>query len=311
MLEKLVTNFENMILKSKKILYILFISVFFAYCKKENKEIKIVKDKNYELKIAINQKAILILFPCFPCDIENTKTEAKFLKNIENEGITTLLLGYNRKLYLTEIEKMEYAKTINSILNQNKIVKENIYIGGFSGGGNISFLLTNYLIKTKNTIQPKGIFAIDSPLDMENLYFNAKSDVMKNLNNDAIEEGKFIIQMLENEIGKPEDNIENYKTLSPYIISNNSTTNIEYLKNIKVRLYCEPSLEWQMKNRGREYKELNSYVLEKTYKSLINLGCTKAEFIKTENRGIRANGEIHPHSWSIVEKESLIKWIKE
>jgi hypothetical protein len=41
------------------------------------------------------------------------------------------------------------------------------------------------------------------------------------------------------------------------------------------------------------------------------LGCTKAEFIKTENRGIRANGEIHPHSWSIVEKESLIKWIKE
>ena len=41
-------------------------------CKAKNEEIKVVKDKNYELKIATEQKAILILFPCFPCDVENT-----------------------------------------------------------------------------------------------------------------------------------------------------------------------------------------------------------------------------------------------
>lgn len=298
-------------LKNKKAILILFISVFLVCCKTKNKEIKIVKDKTYELKISTDQKAVLILFPCYPCDIENTKTEAKFLKDIEKEGITTLLLNYNQKLYLTESEKIEYAKAINSIFDKNEVKKENVFIGGFSSGGNVSVLLANYLIKTKNSIQLKGIFAVDSPLDLKELYNGAKSDIKKNLAKDAIEEGKFLVEMFEQEIGKPEVSIEKYKILSPYLISSNSTINIENLKNIKVRFYCEPDLEWQMKNRGRKYEELNAYKLEKTYNSLVNLGSKKAEFIKTENRGMRANGEKHPHSWNIVERESLLKWINE
>lgn len=290
---------------------ILFISVFLVCCKTKKTEIKIVKDKNYELKIATDQKAVLILFPCFPCDIENTKIEAKFLKDFEKEGITTLLLNYNKKLYLTENEKVEYTKSLNSILDKNEVIKENIFIGGFSSGGNISVLLANYLLKTKNSIQPKGIFVVDSPLDLEDLYNGAKRDMEKNVDKDAIEEGNFLVEMLEQEIGKPEISIEKYKTLSPYIVSSNSTTNIKYLKNIKIRFYCEPDLEWQMKNKGRKYKELNAYILEKTYNSLVNLGSKKAEFIKSKNSGIRANGEKHPHSWNIVERESLLKWINE
>lgn len=297
--------------KYLKAILILFISVFFVCCKSTNDEIKIIKDKNYELKIATKQKAVLILFPCYPCDIENTKTEAKFLKDLEQEGITILLLNYNQKLYLTETEKVEYTKTINSILDENKVTKENIFIGGFSSGGNVSVLLANYLLKTKNSIQPKGIFLVDSPLDLEELYNAAKKDIERNLDKDAVEEGKFLVKMFEQEIGKPEDSIEKYRTLSPYLISSNSTINIENLKNIKVRFYCEPDLDWQMKNRGRTYEELNAYQLEKTYNSLVNLGSKKAEFIKTENRGIRANGEKHPHSWNIVEREALLKWIEE
>ena len=30
-------------------------------------------------------------------------------------------------------------------------------------------------------------------------------------------------------------------------------------------------------------------------------------FAVDENRGIRANGQKHPHSWNIVERENLIK----
>lgn len=263
------------------------------------------------MKIANNQKAVLILFPCFPCGIENTKTEAKFLNDIDKEGITTLLLNYNQKLFLTECEKADYYNVINATLDHNKVKKENIFIGGFSSGGNIAVLLANYLLKNKETIHPNGIFVIDSPLDLEKLYSGAKSDIKKNADRDAIDEGHFLVDMLEQEIGKPEVNIEKYKMLSPYIISSNSTTNLEYLKNIKVRFYCEPDLEWQLKNKNRKYEDLNAYTLEKTYHSLVHLGSKKAEFIKTKNRGIRANGKKHPHSWNIVARESLIKWLKE
>ena len=38
-------------------------------------------------------------------------------------------------------------------------------------------------------------------------------------------------------------------------------------------------------------------------------GFDKVEYIPTENMGFRANGERHPHSWSIIDKVGLIKWI--
>ena len=295
----------------KKNILIILISIFLVNCKAKNNETKIIKGENYELKIASEQKAILILFPCFPCDIENTKSEAKFLKDIEKEGITTLLLNINQKLFLKESEKIEYAELLNIIFDKNKVEKENIFIGGFSSGGNLSLVLSNFLIKSKNSIQPKGTFIVDSPLDLEELYKGAKSDLKKNVDAEAVEEGKFLIELFENEIGIPSENIEKYKTISPFLISCNSTNNIEHLKNIKTRFYCEPDLEWQKKNKNRTYEELNSYKLEKTYNALIKLGSKKTEFIKTKNRGIRANGQKHPHSWNIVERENLIKWILE
>ena len=269
----------------------------------------LIKEKHYELNIAPKQKAVLILFPCFPCNIENTKNEAQFLKNLKPEGITTLLLNYNMKLYLSESEKKEYSLALNSIFDRNKIVKENIFIGGFSSGGNLALLLSNYLIQTKNAIQPKGLIVVDSPLDLERLYNGAQEDVKKNVSEEAVEEGKYLIQLFNDDLGNPKANIETYKKMSPYLVSSDSKVNIEYLKDIKIRLYCEPDLEWYWTNKKRTYEELNAFHLEKTYDSLLNLGAEKVEFIKTSNRGFDGKGNKKPHSWNLIEREDLIKWI--
>ncbi|MGE8343973.1 MAG: hypothetical protein ACN6OI_23330 [Flavobacterium sp.] len=269
----------------------------------------LIKEKLYELNIAPKQKAVLILFPCFPCNIENTKNEAQFLKNLKQEGITTLLLNYNMKLYLSESEKKEYSLALNSIFDRNKIAKENIFIGGFSSGGNLALLLSNYLIQTKNAIQPKGLVVVDSPLDLERLYDGAQEDVKKNVSEEAVEEGNYLIQLFNDDLGNPKTNIETYKKMSPYLVSSDSKVNIEYLKDIKIRLYCEPDLEWYWKNKKRTYEELNAFHLEKTYDSLLNLGAQKVEFIKTSNRGFDAKGNKKPHSWNLIEREDLIKWI--
>ncbi len=288
---------------------VILISSIVIACKVHNPEIKQIHAENYELRISPKQKAILILFPCFPCDIENTKTEAKFLNDIEHEGITTLLLNYNQKLFLADSDKKELANLLNEILDSNKIKNENIYIGGFSSGGNIAFLLSNYLLETKNKISPKALFVVDSPLDLEELYYGAIKDVKKNSHPDAVAEGNFIIELFEKEIGKPSEDIDRYKAMSPYLISCNSMINMRNLSKIKTRFYCEPDLDWQMKNRQRNYEDLNAYKMEIVHQALLTIGSTQTEFIKTTNRGIRANGERHPHSWNIVERESLIKWI--
>lgn len=285
---------------------LIIFSFFISSCNSQT-----VENKEYLFSKAENEKATLILFPCFPCDKTNTQIEARFLENIEKNGISTVLLDFNQKLFLEETEKEKLAEKLNSIFDENNISKHNIYIGGFSSGGNVTVLISNFLIKTKNQIQPKGIFVVDSPLDLEELYKNAQNDIQLNKSIDAVEEGKYLINLFEEKIGNPKTDIENYKKFSPYLISQNSTQNIEYLTKIKTRFYTEPDLNWQSENRNRKYEDLNAYKLEKTFNSLKDLGSKKTEFIKTENRGIRSNGQKHPHSWNIVEKESLIKWILE
>lgn len=54
---------------------------------------------------------------------------------------------------------------------------------------------------------------------------------------------------------------------------------------------------------------MNAYYIKKLSESLKNSGFGKVEYITTENKGYRENGKKHPHSWSIVDKNELIKWI--
>ncbi|KFF74895.1 hypothetical protein HX13_13040 [Chryseobacterium sp. P1-3] len=220
-------------------------------------------NNHYEVTRSDNQKAVLVLFPCFPCDIEHTKAEAGFLKSIEKEGITTILLDYNQKLFLKESEKKEYAAVLNSIFDQHHIDKANVFIGGFSSGGNVALLLSSFLIKNENAIQPKGLLVVDSPVDLEQLYHNAEKDVAANVDPDAVEEGKFLIALFDQELGKPDENPATYKAASPYLMTSNSVENIQYLKNIKTRFYCEPDLDWQQQNKGRKFEDLNAFVLKK------------------------------------------------
>lgn len=283
----------------------------FSSCTPSAQKVKTIKKEKYELKIAPNQKAILIVFPCYPCDIEHTKHEAKFLENIEKEGITTLLLNINQKLWLTQTEKEEYSKLINKILDSNKVAKKNIFLGGFSSGGNVAVILANHLLKNRDVIQPKGVFAVDSPLDIEQLYKNAQKGIIEKASTDSYNESVFIVNLIEQNFGKSPENLAKLREFSAFLLSENSTTNMDYLKNIKVRFYTEPALEWQKKNRNKSYEDLNAYILEKAYDLLRSLGSHSVELIKTENKGIRANGTVHPHSWSIVDKSHLLVWLKD
>ena len=281
-------------------------------CTTVKKEIRTVKNRNYELSIAPKQKAVLILFPGFPgfsADRKTLEKEATFLQNIENEGVSVLFFNVKQKLWLSDVEKIKYAEDLNDILDSNKIETKNVFIGGFSSGGNVAVLLSNHLLKTKNKIEPKGVFVVDSPLDIEKLYYNSKNNVTKKAHQDAYNEGLFLVDLLERELGESSKSLEIYQKISPFTASSNTTENINFLKNIKVRLYTEPDLEWQKTNRNRTFEDLNAAILEKMYRSFIAAGAKQTEFIQTENKGFRADGTRHPHSWSIVDRENLISWI--
>ena len=122
---------------------------------KTNPEPINVVSENYELIVPEKQDGFLILFPCFPCDAENTRTEFNIVDIASANNITVLLMNFNQHLWLSDSEKKGLEEMILDVVKQNDINIDNTYIGGFSSGGNVALLLTDYLKSTKSSI-PKS-----------------------------------------------------------------------------------------------------------------------------------------------------------
>ena len=263
--------------------------LFFTACA----DVREFNDDDYELIVSDYQHDVLVLFPC---NNEHTKAEAAFLKDIRQEGITTLLLDYNRKLWLSESEKHSLSERIIQILDSNKVVNENIYLKGFSGGGNSSFLLANYLKKTISKINVNGVLVVDAPLDLERLYLNSKVESVNSIHESSYSESIFVINLIESNLGNPANHIDNFRKLAPFLISSHDPESFSGLADLKILLFTEPALDWQQSQRNRVYENTNAFTLEKVYHSLIVAGHRNIQFTQTENKGFNSRGKRHPHS---------------
>ena len=294
----------------KKVFYLLII-ISFISCKSSVSETFHIINKDFEIFKVKDSKASLVLFPCFPCDIENTKNEFPIIEEANKKGVSVILMRFNYKLYLKNNELLSLSKQFNSIFETNNLSTDNVFIGGFSGGGNVTLLFSNYLVKESNSIQPKGIFMVDSPIDLLGLYTVAEKNIVSNFSSDSVEESNWIINSFNSEFGNPKDSISLYEFFSPYTSQTHNISNLENLKNLKIRFYTEPDLDWWKKNRNNEKDEINSFFIEQLHNDLINNDFNHVDLINTKNKGYRANGTRHPHSWSIVDKENLLNWLLE
>lgn len=269
-----------------------------------------IQTPEYELNIAPNQQAVLILFPCFPCDYEHTKREAGFLKGIDKQGITTVLLNFNQKLFLRPEEKETLYNSIDAVFEKHRIKKSKLYFGGFSSGGNMALLMCDYVFEKNNALNAAGVMVVDAPVDLEQLYKNAQNDISLNADEGARKEGLFLADLLERALGRPDDAQNRYPACSPFLVSANAALNLPNHRKYKIRLYTEPAPDWQMQFRKRRYEDTNAFMLEKLADCLQKQGNQRCELVRTENRGYRADGTRHPHSWNIVAQKELLAWMK-
>ncbi|MGX7666411.1 hypothetical protein [Flavobacterium pedocola] len=272
-------------------------------------EIETVKNENYELFKVANSKGTLVLFPGYGHVAADSKNEYNIIDLAEKNGFSVLYMSFNQHVFLRDDEKASLAKEMVSIFEINQLSFENSYIGGFSSGGNVSLLLSDYLIKTKSKIQPKGVFIGDSPVDLLKIYQNCEKNIAKNFSEETVEESKWIVGDFNAKIGSPKSGIEKYEQVSPFTYQTGNIENLSALKNTKIRLYTEPDVAWWKKDSDQSYEEMNAYSIEKLSQELKKQGFSSVELIQTKNKGYRANGDRHPHSWSIIDKEGLMKWM--
>lgn len=265
---------------------------------------------DYELVKAKNQKALLVLFPCFPCDAEHTKQAFDISALCAQHDISILMLNFNKKLSLKKEDKDYLTILITNTINKHRLSKTNIVFGGFSSGGNISLLLGNHLLSNPETINPSGIFIVDSPVDILGLYNTSQKNLELNFSESSVQESLWIKSLLEQELGTPDSSLKTYEQASPYTDKTKNINNVSFLKKIKIRFYTEPDVAWWQKHAKNNYEDLNAFYIERLYETLkTEFNNPRIELIKTKNKGYKIDGRRHPHSWSIIDKQNLINWI--
>lgn len=270
----------------------------------------IIKE-SYELhKPSATSNAVLVLFGGFPETAAAIEREFEILKIAEDSQVAVLFMNYNQKLFLRKSEKEQLTKELEAIFDEHKLERDNVFIGGFSSGGNMTLLLSNHLIAVESKVQPKGVFIVDSPVDLLALYKVAEKNRKRNFSEISTKESDWLIALMQEEFGNPENGISAYEEYSPFTAQSGNIQNLSSLDGVKIRLYTEPDTVWWKENRQNEADELNAYYIEKLANQLKGeLSNSHVEFIPTENKGYRASGERHPHSWSIVDKAELMEWM--
>lgn len=261
---------------------------------------------DYDLLLPAEQKALLILFPCFPCDAADTRAESRIADTAVANSIAVLMMNFNQHILMSDAEKREVLDTIAAAVKAHGVDATNTFIGGFSSGGNVSMLLAKELVRAPRPgIGLKGVFAVDSPLDLVLLYECSLRDLAKSSFPEYKDEARYLQAFLDSTLGSPADSLANYERSAPLL---NSSASVAPLKDLPIRFYTEPDTAWWRTNRDDAYEELNSFGLKRIHDTLVAVGNVRAEYITTEGRGVQ-HGNRHPHAWSIVDERELVKWI--
>ena len=261
----------------------------------------------YDLLLPAEQKALLILFPCFPCDAADTRSESPIADTAVANGIAVLMMNFNQHILMSDAEKREVLDTIAAAVKAHGVDATNTFIGGFSSGGNVSVLLAKELVRAPRPgIGLKGVFAVDSPLDLVLLYECSQRDLAKTTFPEYKGEARYLIAFLDSTLGSPTDSLAIYERAAPLL---NSSASVAALKDLPIRFYTEPDTAWWRANRDDDYEELNAFGLKRIHDTLQATGNSRAEYITTEGRGVQ-HGNRHPHAWSIVDEKDLVKWIE-
>ncbi len=298
------------------ILLLLFIS-----CSNNNNKASIQKspqlantevaDVDYKLFVpSTKPAAVLILFGGFPQDAASIQREFAIVDPATERDVAVLLLTYNQKLWLETAEKESLANRLEEILTANQLPMDKVHIGGFSSGGNVALLISDFLTGSANSkLAPQGVFIVDSPVDLTALYTVSEINIARNFSAGSVQESTMLIELFGEKLGDPRTNAAAYGTASVFTSSTANINSVEHLKNTKIRLYTEPDTVWWKEQRGAEADQLNAHFIEQFSQALTAANFTRVQYITTEGRGYRANGLRHPHSWSIVDAAELVEWV--
>jgi hypothetical protein len=258
--------------------------------------------------------SFMILLDGFGNSPQDVMVQSGLPKYAAQKGILTIIpLLKTGALYFgsDDASQQSLKSTIDFVVAKYKLQGKNFYIGGFSIGGTCAIKFAELAVQKNYAVKPKAVFARDPPLDWERFYDAARRVVRLSPPGQVSGEVSYMIKRIETEMGgAPSKAIANYYKQSPYSYSDTTQRAIKNLVNTPVMIITEPDIQWWLAERGYDYSYTNCADHAAMINELRRLGNSKAELVTTINKGYRKPGnKRHPHSWSIVDPVSTVKWL--
>lgn len=258
---------------------------------------------------AVPIKGYIFLLPGFSESAERVMQQSSLPRQLAESGLLTIIPTLQDGVFsfgIDDSSQQSFAKIVADVRKRNNITDQSFYLGGYSIGGSCVLKYAEEIDQ-----KPNAVFAIDPPIDFEQVYNSCKRNIRLSVNTQPNGESVFLVKKIQEIMhGTPENSIANYHEISPYSFSDTTQTAIKNLLKVPLRIYTEPDIHWWMKERGMDYTSMNSTFLSAMVNELNQLGNENATLITTQNKGYRKpDNSRHPHSWSIVDNEELIKWL--
>ncbi len=234
---------------------------------------------------------------------------SEFCEQANKENLAIIVLSINQRLTLNNNIIGVMNKMIENAITSYHLPKHKVVIGGWSMGGLFSLRYSEMACQdsTLTAIKPRAVFSCDGPCDLKNIYNNFTRKLNKNPGQN---EPAYGMKELETYCGgSPEQVPSQYQYFSCYSYGIDSGGNAKYLLNTPVRIYGDVDPVWWMNNRNVDMYDLNALDQTAMIQLLKDLGNKRAEFINAFQKGVRLEGNRHPHSWSIIEPKECVKWI--
>jgi hypothetical protein len=228
------------------------------------------------------------------------------------KGILIIIPSINWGTDTREAEFYFLDKIFNEIVIKHKVSKDNFILGGLSNGGIISLTYAEKAVKNPNKffLVPKGVFALDTPLDQARFYKYCEREIKRNFSEAGVNEAKWIKSNSDSLYGgSPDKFSEKYIEASIFSFGAKDGGNAKYLKNIPIRMYTDLDVDWLVNNRHRDLYDWNGIDIVAMINQLKVMGNKNANVIISQGKGVRLDGSKNPHSWSIMDSQDCLNWI--
>ena len=217
-------------------------------------------------------------------------------------------------LYYTDEGPEMLDSIIHEIISDHHIDARRIVMGGISASGTRSLRFAQFCEQGKSAFGLKlaGAFAVDPPLDLERFYCSAERITERNNEKSDQWEARLMLNVPPVRLGGSlNDGPEVYHKASVYARNAVAGGNAGFLKDVPVRFYHEPDVDWWLEERAADYYDFNSIDIVGCVQQIRDLGGKKVELVTTSGKGFDRNGRRKPHSWTIVDEVELANWIRE